>query len=586
MQTIDVLQCCAAKGGTQIEPFRGAVAWMESSGYAPDMADQLSGLYADFLKGSYDCVDRVVLNAYFGMGQTPGGFRVWWRALYGSDEDLDDNHLMRMAGRFSRRLRAWAKANDIPVVYCAPGERKHEIAEEQLATAQVKPGLFLILVSKAPALVWEAQMTGTGKLGLLVMKDPWPYVNHYSFHIWDKDWGHVTIKMSGHPPFGAQVILNGHEYVAAQAQKAGVRFTKEENCFTALSNAAELAQVADTLSQKETAGRLRQLCERWIYSTCLCFALDREEQEKSTFHYQYSVFQMEYSRNLLFHSGRQMDQIFQALIDRTRAPLDLDRIKTIFGDKNRPHYDKRKNDPTRWGVVVETPTYDLTVFKVHYGKMTLKIYTKGARVLRIEVIVHNTKAYRWGRSLPCFGEIVSRLHAILERFLNAVGCMDACFVADGTLENLPLPTQVGQTKVGGIDFNKPRMRRVVEAVLALSTSPVGFTASSLAQRVCDLSGAAESTYGPRRAAYDLKKLRGKGMVRKIGSSRRYEPVPEGLRAMTALVVLREKVMRPLLAASSQLASPSNLNSPTPIDRHYETLRAGMRSLFADLGIAA
>jgi hypothetical protein len=34
---------------------------------------------------------------------------------------------------------------------------------------------------------------------------------------------------------------------------------------------------------------------------------------------------MEYSRNLLFRSGRQMDQIFQTLIDRTRAPLDLDR---------------------------------------------------------------------------------------------------------------------------------------------------------------------------------------------------------------------------------------------------------------------
>ena len=41
------------------------------------------------------------------------------------------------------------------------------------------------------------------------------------------------------------------------------------------------------------------------------------------------------------------------------------------------------------------------------------------------------------------------------------------FVADETLENLPLPAQIGQTKVGGIDFNKPRMRRVAEAVLAL-----------------------------------------------------------------------------------------------------------------------
>jgi hypothetical protein len=69
----------------------------------------LSTLYSDLLEGSYDCVDRVVLNAYFGMGQTGGGLRVWWRGLYGSDETLDDNHLMRMAGRFSRRLRAWRK---------------------------------------------------------------------------------------------------------------------------------------------------------------------------------------------------------------------------------------------------------------------------------------------------------------------------------------------------------------------------------------------------------------------------------------------------------------------------------------------
>jgi hypothetical protein len=392
--------------------------------------------------------------------------------------------------------------------------------------------------------------------------------------------------MSGHPPFGAQVILNGHEYVAAQAHKSGVEFTKQENCFTSVSNATGLAKIADTLSEKETAGRLRQLCERWIYSTCLCFALDLAEQERSRFQYQYSVFQMEYSRNLWFRSGRQMDEIFQALIDRTRAPLDLDRIKTIFGDKNRPHRDTRKKNPTRWGVVVETPTYDLTVFKVHYGKMTLKIYTKGERVLRTEVIVHNTKAYRWGRSLPCFAGIVNRLHGILERFLNAVGCMDACFVSDETLETLPLPARVGQTKVGGIDFNKPRMRRVGEAVLALSTSPEGFTASALAERVREMSGQAEADYGPRRAAYDLKKLRAKSMVQKIGTSRRYEPIPEGLRAITALVVLREKVIRPLVAASQRPESKTNLNHPTPVDQHYEHLRHDMQELFTALGLVA
>ena len=91
--------------------------------------------------------------------------------------------------------------------------------------------------------------------------------------------------------------------------------------------------------------------------------------------------------------------------------------------------------------MVERPTYDLTIFKLHCGKMTLKIYTKGERVLRIEVIVHNTKEYRWGRSLPSFPDIVLRLRGILERFLNAVGCMNACFVSDHLLEQLPEPTR-------------------------------------------------------------------------------------------------------------------------------------------------
>src|SRR5438105_9338798 len=95
------------------------------------MTDGLSTLYQDLLGGSYDCVDRIVLNAYFRMGHDPGGFRVWWRALTGSDETLENAYLMRLAGRFSRRLRGYAKAHDIPVIDCPAGLRKHDLAEER-----------------------------------------------------------------------------------------------------------------------------------------------------------------------------------------------------------------------------------------------------------------------------------------------------------------------------------------------------------------------------------------------------------------------------------------------------------------------
>ncbi len=248
--------------------------------------------------------------------------------------------------------------------------------------------------------------------------------------------------------------------------------------------------------------------------------------------------------------------------------------------------------------MVETPAYDVTIFKVHYGKMTLKIYTKGERVLRIEVIVHNTREYRWGRSLPCFPDIVTRLKGILERFLNTVGCMNASFVSDETLEKLPEPAQIGHTRVGGIDLNKLRTRRVAEAVLALSqqSSNVLFgqsrnvllTGPSLegGQRTATDDPSRTRPDGPRRAAYDIKKLRAKGMVSKIGKSRRYESVPDGIRSLTALLILRDKVIQPLLAASTQPESPATPAHPTPIDQHYESLRSRMRELFTHLGIAA
>jgi len=81
---------------------------------------------------------------------------------------------------------------------------------------------------------------------------------------------------------------------------------------------------------------------------------------------------------------------------RKRAGIGFTKQENCFTVVNDAAETHARKNPTRWGVVVETPTYDLTVFKVHYGKMTLKIYTNGARVLRVEVIVHNTEEYRWG----------------------------------------------------------------------------------------------------------------------------------------------------------------------------------------------
>ena len=113
--------------------------------------------------------------------------------------------------------------------------------------------------------------------------------------------------------------------------------------------------------------------------------------------------------------------------------------------------------------------------------------------------------------------------------------------------------------------------------------PRGFSASALAAEV-GFRGQAE--YGPRRATYDLKKFRAKQLVRRIEYTRRYQATPDGVRALTALLVLRDKVIRPLLAAARQPQRHHRTRNLTVVDQYYHTLCGTMSNLFQELGIAA
>jgi hypothetical protein len=545
------------------------------------VADDFASRYGNLLTASYDCVDRIVLSAIFGMGHSPGGFRTWWRALHGgSDDQLDDAHLIRMAGRFARRLKAWGQANGVPVIYCTAGQRKHRVADAYLAACPpAGPGVFLVLAAKAPATVWKVKRSARGRIVNLEKKSE--YVYHYSFHILDPDWGHVTVKMSGHPPFPAQIILNGHEYVARQASTAGIGFTKEGNCFTEIADPQGLARVADAVPLQAAMGRLGQVCDRWIYTACLCFALDTGEQGISGFRYDYWTYQAEYSRNLLFRSGARMEDLFERVCDRTRSRLDIPAVRTLFGLYSRPHRNRKAGPPAQ-EIVIETPRYGLTWFRIRFGLLQLKAYTKGEHVLRFEATVHNARELRCRRDPAHFDQIITRLAGMADRFATALDCADVSFLPDGILDQLPLPSQLGATRTGGIDLNKPRIRAALSAALALAPAPRGFTVAEFTAKVQAMTG--QHDYTTRQAAYDIRKLRGKDLATRHGRSRRYDVPAHAARTIAALLALRDHVIGPILAG---VRSPRMGRKPaiwTTVDRRYESLRIGMQQLFCDLGI--
>ena len=205
-------------------------------------------------------------------------------------------------------------------------------------------------------------------------------------------------------------------------------------------------------------------------------------------------------------------------------------------------------------------------------------------MLRFEAIAHNTAELRCGRMIDKFGEIVTRLAGIAERFATAMECVDTGFLTDGILDRLPSGSMLGATRVGGVDLNKPRMHDALRAGLALAPAPNGFTVAEFTAKVHALIGHDHTGYSVRQAAYDRRKLRGKQLVDKSGRSRRYIVPPLAARTIAALLTLRDQVITPILAGVRSLRMGRKPAHCTRVDRHYEQIRIEMQTLFNNLAI--
>ena len=551
--------------------------------------DAFSAYHAHLIEASYDCVDRLVVNCYCQLAQTAGGFRTFWRKWKGDDSRLSSEGLRQTAGDLARRLKAHCERHGIAWIECGAGDVKYEIARERRPKDPDFRGIFAVLVGRAPAPLWEVRRNERGQITDLRRAEQWPHVQHYYFQIIDPQWGHVVVRLCGYPPWGTQVIVNGHEWVERQARTQKVRVAKAGNCFIEGTDYAAVHRLATELSAPDFGQRLEALCARWLYSACLCFALPLAEQQRTDFHYEYSIWQLELSRNFLFRQAAVLEEVFQKLIDRTRGPLDIKTLETLFGRRHRQPTKK----PQRAGrsgcevaKEVDASSWDMTVWRVRWGQVVLKVYDKAGRVLRVEVKVLNTAALGCGKRVEKLGEQLTCLQGMLERFLASLQAAHVSFLDEGQFERWAEPSQRGNRRLAGLDLNKARNRTVIAAVSGLATQPEGFTVAQAAEAVRGRAGWKEAEYPTRRAAYDLAKLRGKGLVEPIEGRRRYQCRPEQLRVLCAYVVLREQVIKPVLAGigRKELAAPPATLSP--LDAHYLALRAQFQSTCQTLGLAA
>ncbi len=187
----------------------------------------------------------------------------------------------------------------------------------------------------------------------------------------------------------------------------------------------------------------------------------------------------------------------------------------------------------------------MTIFKIHFGRLTVKLYDKGERTLRAEVVAHNTKDLKCKRGIGPFAEIVEKLETIMGSFLSNLDHAHIASIDQGSFEEITKPTLTGKNRLAGLDFNKARAKQVAIILLALSMKPGGFTSKDIAE---EMANRFNLDFSARNAPYNIKKFRGKSMVRKINRSIRYELTEKGIRTITAILGILTKQIPAIFAS--------------------------------------
>ena len=223
----------------------------------------------------------------------------------------------------------------------------------------------------------------------------------------------------------------------------------------------------------------------------------------------------------------------------------------------------------------------------YYQTSFAKQYTRGDeqgdRILRNETCSNDTRHFGVGRRLENLPLLRDKLAATNERCLALQAELLTSVVDPGQLTAVTQPTRIGHRRIPGVKLHDDRVIRLLDSL----TQPTGFvrewTTRDLHTRILARHRLAEGDYRLSQLRYDLSKLRAKGLVERLGTSRRYRLTQVGLKLGVLLVKLRMRLLGPLVTLTTK-PRPSAAVRSNSVDNAFAELDAALDHLSLALGL--
>lgn len=498
----------------------------------------LTERYTDQIAGVLSCYDRIIVT-----GTLPGlcyaeGMATYLRIhgirLFDYPQFVEP---LREAIRENAEELAREHGLEIEFIRSAHGFRKEERIQAVLAQRGTQPGLVHVFSAMEPCAAftpWHDKATGRTTLRYKDGK-----CLHYYFYFLDAEFGLCYLRVPTWAPFRLQFYCNGHNWLAGKLQQAGIAFQPLDNTFRTIADFAQAQALADAFPTERLHHALDGFAERY------CPVLERFG---ATYHW--SIMQVEYATDLIFHRQDELRPLYDALVRTAIHAVKPDHIATFLGRKLTGHYqDELGND---FHTRVEG-----ACLKHHMGPVALKLYDKQALVLRIETTVNDVSFFRHHRTVEHRHGTSETKLAPMQKTIYSFGPLRELLLAANRrylafLSDLTDPT-------AGVQ----RVQRLAEPVRQEARSYPGFNLFSSADldlflaltrgewQISGFRNAALRRVLPDHSAPHvsrlLKRLHVHGLIKKIGRTYKYYLTQAGQQVILTALKLRELVVIPSLA---------------------------------------
>ena len=141
------------------------------------------------------------------------------------------------------------------------------------------------------------------------------------------------------------------------------------------------------------------------------------------------------------------------------------------------------------------------------------------------------------------------------------------------LQRLALPITVGSVRYPGIKIHDTRIIRLMEVLLHGGTTVGGWTAKQIHQAVLATFQLSAKAYGLNQLRYDLRKLKGHGLLQRDGRRYAYRLTDKGVQVALLFLFFHKRLCGPLANSrfhhqpDPEHRPTANSKPPTTVMRH-------------------